>query len=35
MRTVGDKLEGFAITGVNPISSKGEQFFTITEESFP
>lgn len=34
MKTVGDKLEEFAVTGVNPIGSKGEQFFDITEKSF-
>ncbi len=31
MKTVGDKLEKFAVTGVNPGD---ENFFTITEESF-
>ncbi len=32
MKTVGDKLEKFAVTGVNPGS---DQFFDITETSFP
>jgi peroxiredoxin (alkyl hydroperoxide reductase subunit C) len=32
MKTVGDKLEKFAVTGVNPGS---DQFFDITENSFP
>ena len=32
MKTVGDKLEAFAVTGVNPGS---DQFFDITHESFP
>ena len=31
MKTVGDKIEKFAVTGVNPGS---DQFFDITEESF-
>ena len=31
MKTVGEKLEKFAITGVNPGK---DDFFTITEESF-
>lgn len=31
MKTVGDKLEPFAMTGVNPGS---DQFFDITEKSF-
>ena len=31
MKTVGDKLEAFAVTGVNPGK---DDFFTITEESF-
>ena len=31
MKTVGDKLEAFAVTGVNPGS---DQFFDITEKSF-
>jgi peroxiredoxin (alkyl hydroperoxide reductase subunit C) len=31
MKTVGDKLEKFAVTGVNPGR---DDFFTITEESF-
>ena len=31
MKTVGDKLEKFAVTGVNPGN---EDFFTITDESF-
>ncbi len=31
MKTVGDKLEKFAVTGVNPGK---DDFFTITEESF-
>lgn len=34
MKTVGDKLEPFTVTGVNPLGSKGEQFFTIDEKSF-
>ena len=32
MKTVGDKLEKFAVTGINPGS---DQFFDITENSFP
>ena len=32
MKTVGDKLEKFALTGVAPGS---DQFTTITEETFP
>ncbi len=32
MKTVGQKLEKFAVTGVNPGK---DDFFTITEESFP
>jgi peroxiredoxin (alkyl hydroperoxide reductase subunit C) len=32
MKTVGDKLTPFAVTGVNPGK---DDFFTITEESFP
>jgi peroxiredoxin (alkyl hydroperoxide reductase subunit C) len=31
MKTVGDKIEKFAVTGVNPGK---DDFFTITEESF-
>ncbi len=31
MKTVGDKLEKFAVTGVNPGK---DDFFTITDESF-
>ena len=31
MKTIGDKLEAFAVTGVNPGSDK---FFDITEKSF-
>ena len=31
MKTVGDKLEAFAVTGVNPGK---DDFFTITEKSF-
>ncbi len=31
MKTVGDKIEKFAVTGVNPGS---DQFFDITDESF-
>ena len=31
MKTVGDKLEKFAVTGVNPGK---DDFFTITEKSF-
>ena len=31
MKTVGNKLEKFAVTGVNPGK---DDFFTITEESF-
>ena len=31
MKTVGDKLEAFAVTGVNPGS---DQFFDITQTSF-
>jgi alkyl hydroperoxide reductase subunit AhpC len=31
LKTVGDKLEKFAVTGVNPGK---DDFFTITEESF-
>lgn len=33
MKTVGDKIEKFVVTGVKP-GQKGE-FFDITEESFP
>ena len=32
MKTIGHKLEKFAVTGVPPQS---DAFFTITEESFP
>ena len=32
MKTVGEKLESFVVTGVNPGSDK---FFDITENSFP
>jgi len=32
MKTVGDKVTKFAVTGVNPGK---DDFFTITEESFP
>lgn len=32
MKTVGDRLEPFVVTGVNPGS---DQFFDITEQSFP
>ena len=32
MKTVGDKLEPFVVTGVNPGS---DQFFDITEKSYP
>lgn len=32
MKTVGDKIEPFNVTGINPGSDK---FFDITEESFP
>jgi lipoyl-dependent peroxiredoxin subunit C len=32
MKTVGDKLEQFVVTGVNPGS---DQFFDITQNSFP
>ena len=32
MKTVGDKLEPFVITGINPGS---DQFFDITERSYP
>ena len=32
MKTVGDKLESFVVTGINPGS---DQFFDITETSFP
>lgn len=31
MKTVGDKLESFVVTGINPGS---DQFFDITEKSF-
>ena len=31
MKTVGDKLEAFAVTGVNPGK---DDFFTITDQSF-
>ena len=31
MKTVGDKIEKFAVTGVNPGS---DQFFDITDTSF-
>jgi lipoyl-dependent peroxiredoxin subunit C len=34
MKTVGDKLEKFAVTGVKPGQPE-DAFFTITEESFP
>jgi len=33
MKTVGDKLEKFAVTGVKPGQSE-DAYFTITEESF-
>ena len=32
MKTVGDRLEPFVVTGVNPGS---DQFFDITEQSYP
>lgn len=32
MKTVGDKIEQFALTGINPGK---DDFFTITESSFP
>ncbi len=32
MKTVGDRIEPFVVTGVNPGS---DQFFDITEKSFP
>ena len=34
MKTVGDKLEKFAVTGVRP-GQPDDAFFDITEESFP
>lgn len=34
MKTVGDKLDSFTLTGVKPGQPK-DPFFTITEESFP
>jgi alkyl hydroperoxide reductase subunit AhpC len=34
MKTVGDKLEKFAVTGVKPGQPE-DAFYTITEESFP
>ena len=34
MKTVGDKLEKFAVTGVRPGQPE-DAFFTITDESFP
>ena len=34
MKTVGDKLEAFVVTGVKPGQGK-EPFFDITENSFP
>jgi peroxiredoxin (alkyl hydroperoxide reductase subunit C) len=34
MKTVGDKLEKFAITGVKPGQPE-DAYFTITDESFP
>ena len=34
MKTVGDKLEKFAVTGVRPGQPE-DAFYTITEESFP
>jgi peroxiredoxin (alkyl hydroperoxide reductase subunit C) len=34
MKTVGDKLEKFAVTGVKPGQPE-DAYFTITEESFP
>ena len=34
MKTVGDKLEAFAVTGVKPGQPE-DAFFTITDESFP
>jgi peroxiredoxin (alkyl hydroperoxide reductase subunit C) len=34
MKTVGDKLEKFVVTGVKPGQPE-DAFFTITEESFP
>ena len=34
MKTVGDKLEKFAVTGVKPGQPQ-DAFFTITDESFP
>ena len=33
MKTVGDKLEKFAITGVKPGQPE-DAFFTITDESY-
>jgi alkyl hydroperoxide reductase subunit AhpC len=37
MKTVGDKLEAFAITGVKPghIDNPDHAFYPITDESFP
>lgn len=32
MKTVGDRLETFAVTGINPGK---DDFFTITEKSYP
>lgn len=34
MKTVGDKIEAFAVTGVRPGQPE-DAFYTITEESFP
>ena len=36
MKTVGDKLTAFAITGIKPeVEAAGDYFYTITEKSFP
>ena len=40
MKTVGDKIEAFSVTGVKPGFSEHEEkgqsaFETITEQSFP
>jgi alkyl hydroperoxide reductase subunit AhpC len=34
MKTVGDRIEPFQITGVNPVSTEGDSFFDITHDSF-
>ena len=34
MKTIGDKIEAFAVTGIKP-GQPADPYFTITEESFP